>query len=142
MRIIRTQETNCKDCHRCLRSCPVKAIGIRQGRARVIDEKCILCGKCVTDCPQHAKQVSSQLETVKDAINSNKTVVISLAPSFASAFPEYSHGQLVAMIQSLGVSQVEETAAGAGVVSQFYQTLFDTASHTVISSCCPVIVMY
>lgn len=140
MKTITTQKVNCKDCHRCIRSCPVKAIGIEKGYARLVDDKCILCGKCVVECPQKAKQVESQLDLVQAVIASGRKAIMSLAPSFAGNFPEYTLSHLVGAIAGLGFTAVEETAIGAEVVSRFYSSLLKEQEETIISSCCPVIV--
>lgn len=140
MQIISTQKVNCRDCHRCVRSCPVKAIGISQGHARVIDERCIMCGKCLVDCPQHAKQVDSQIDRVKAAIYAGKKVILSLAPSFPAAFPQYTYSQLFTILLELGFSAIEETSVAAEYVSRVYEGLAGEKKNPVISSCCPVTV--
>ena len=50
------KESNCRNCYKCIRQCPVKSIRFASGEATVIDEDCILCGRCVVACPQGAKQ--------------------------------------------------------------------------------------
>ena len=140
MQIITTRKVNCKDCHRCLRVCPVKAIGINQGHARVLDDKCIFCGKCVIECPQHAKRLISHAPDVQAAIDAGRETVLSLGSSFLGLFPEYTPGQLISAIKSLGFSHVEETAFGAEAVSILYRKLVKNTNKTVISSNCPVIV--
>lgn len=140
MNSITTLKVNCKDCHRCVRSCPVKAIGIQQGQARLIDDRCILCGRCVVECPQQAKQVQNQLSFIKDAIRDGKRVILSLAPSFVAAFADYTPESLFATLSKLGFTVVEETAIGAEVVSLFYKDLLNTEEKTIISACCPVVV--
>lgn len=140
MRTITTQKVNCRDCHRCMRSCPLKAVGIVGGQAKLIDEKCVLCGRCVVECPQGAKQVDSRLEEVKAAVAAGRRVALSLAPSFVAAFPEYSPEELAARLAGLGFAAVEETAVGAAVVSHHYSRLLHSAGRPVISACCPVVV--
>lgn len=140
MRTIVTQQANCQDCHRCMRNCPVKAIGIEKGQAHVIEDKCILCGNCVVECPQKAKQVEDQIANVKEIISSNQRVILSLAPSFVASFPEYSPEQLWERLLGLGFSAVEETAVGAEAVSKVYSQLLQMTDRPVISACCPVIV--
>jgi len=140
MRTITTQLVNCQDCHRCVRSCPVKAIGIEKGHAKVIDEKCIFCGRCVIECPQKAKVVENQIDSVKAAIQEGKKVVLSLAPSFVASFSEYSLEQLILRLRVLGFTAVEETSIGAQVVSQHYLDLLATSQTPIISACCPVVV--
>ena len=76
---------NCKNCYKCLRECPVKAISMLNDQAIIIDDMCILCGKCTNVCPQHAKFVVSTINQVKELIK-NEKVVVSLAPSYVSSF--------------------------------------------------------
>lgn len=140
MTTITTQLVNCQDCHRCVRSCPVKAIGIEKSHAQVIQDKCIFCGRCVIECPQKAKVVESQLDTIKAAIADGKQVVLSIAPSFIASFSEYSLDQLVLRLRVLGFAAVEETAIGAEVVSKHYLNLLSTSQTPIISACCPVVV--
>ena len=137
--VITTQKVNCQDCHRCVRSCPVKAIGIESGHASVVLDKCILCGKCVVECPQQAKQVENQLEIVKNALADGKKVAFSIAPSFVTAFDDLSFGQLRTLLKRFGACAVEETAVGAAAVSEIYSALLATADYSVISCCCPVV---
>ncbi|MCX7780420.1 MAG: hydrogenase assembly protein HupF [Negativicutes bacterium] len=140
MKPITTQKANCKDCHRCVRSCPAKAIGIEKGEARLLDNKCLLCGKCVVECPQHAKQVVSDVGSVKAAVQDGRRVIMSIAPSFISSFPNYNWAELKERILALGFYGVEETAVGAGIVAQYYKSLLQTSEKPVISACCPVVV--
>jgi iron only hydrogenase large subunit-like protein/uncharacterized Fe-S cluster-containing protein len=140
MKTITTQKVNCRDCHRCMRSCPFKAIGIENGQARLIEEKCVLCGRCVVECPQGAKQVDSRLPDVTAAIAAGRFVALSLAPSFIASFPEFTPEQLWVRLAAAGFSLVEETAVGAEEVSRHYSRLLDGAGKPVISACCPVVV--
>ncbi|MDU4960667.1 MAG: [Fe-Fe] hydrogenase large subunit C-terminal domain-containing protein [Sporomusaceae bacterium] len=140
MRTISTQKVNCKDCHRCVRACPVKAIAITRGHAQLVDDKCVLCGKCVVECPQKAKQVIDQTDIVREALAVKRQVVLSLAPSFVASFPGIVPEKLMAMIKNLGFDSIEETAVGAEVVAEFYRTCTAEASKPVISACCPAIV--
>ncbi|MCJ7488212.1 MAG: 4Fe-4S dicluster domain-containing protein [Candidatus Aminicenantes bacterium] len=44
----------CIGCIHCLTACPTKAIRIKDGKARIIDELCIDCGECLRACPYDA----------------------------------------------------------------------------------------
>ncbi|MDU2066803.1 MAG: [Fe-Fe] hydrogenase large subunit C-terminal domain-containing protein, partial [Sporomusaceae bacterium] len=140
MTLITTEQVNCQDCHRCVRSCPVKAIGIEKSHAKVWDERCISCGRCVVECPQQAKQVENQVDAIKKALHNGEYMVLSLAPSFVAAFPEYSLEQLLLRLHALGFSVIEEASIGAEIVSNHYSRLLEKATKPVISACCPVIV--
>ncbi len=50
------KNAECKDCYKCLRECPVKAIEVINHQAQIIAGRCILCGKCTEVCPQNAKR--------------------------------------------------------------------------------------
>ncbi|MCK9329018.1 MAG: 4Fe-4S binding protein [Candidatus Cloacimonetes bacterium] len=136
---IRTKEANCKDCYKCIRHCSVKAIRITNGHAQIVPERCILDGKCVQICPQNAKVIVSQLDEVKQLVKSDKTVVLSLAPSFPSVFNKYAPFQLYRAFQKLGFNEIEETAVAAHYVAKEYQKLV-LKNDFLISSDCPSVV--
>jgi PAS domain S-box-containing protein len=139
--IISTKRVDCRDCHRCVRTCPTKAISVEKGQVSIIKERCILCGLCVRSCPQHAKVVIDNTEAVNTWLENGERVVVSLAPAYPAAFPGLTPGQIVAALYKLGFYRVEETAVGAQIVAKQYQTYMqDQKRHMTISSCCPVIV--
>ncbi|MGI5173283.1 PAS domain-containing protein [Treponema sp. OMZ 840] len=143
-----TEITECQDCYKCVRQCPVKAIRVENGHAMIIPEMCIICGTCVIKCPSKAKRVRSDLQRAKQLISLKKTVIVSLAPSFVSEFPECTPYQLSEAIKKLGFTGVSETAIGADLVSaQVAEDLRlsaegKTAQKLFLSSACPVVVEY
>ena len=44
----------CTGCGTCVEMCPVEAIALVDGKARVDEGRCIGCGLCVTTCPNDA----------------------------------------------------------------------------------------
>ncbi|WP_256201423.1 4Fe-4S binding protein [Thermoanaerobacter thermocopriae] len=75
MDVISVSKANCKNCYRCVRHCPVKAIKVVGGQAEVVDSLCIYCGRCVIECPQNAKKVRNDLHAVKEFINAGEKVI-------------------------------------------------------------------
>ncbi len=132
----------CRDCYKCVRRCPVKAIRVVNDHAVVIPENCIYCATCVATCPNKAKMVRDDLQAVRNLVNARKDVILSLAPSFASEFPGVEPARLVAALKKLGFAQVRETAVGANIVSRRVAELMARSpSHRLqISSACPVVV--
>ncbi len=138
---IYTIETECQDCYRCLRHCPVKAIQVEAGRAMVVPELCIACGQCVAACPAHAKQVRSDLFSVYKLLRSQRPVYVSLAPSWVSEFPDLPPASMIAALRRLGFSGVSETALGAQEVSAAVaQRLERGGARLSLSTACPAAV--
>lgn len=117
------KNAKCKDCFKCLRECPVKAIRYENHQAKIIEQRCILCGKCTLVCPQNAKQVHSETDTVTTLLESGRRVVASLAPSFVSSFAVQDLAVMKEALGMLGFSVVEETAVGAKAVTEEYARL-------------------
>ena len=97
------KDSICKDCYRCLRNCPVKAIRVIDHQARIIEERCILCGKCTVVCPQNAKSVHSDIDNIKQMLKEDRPVIASLAPSFVSSFKIEDFAIMCAALQRLGL---------------------------------------
>ncbi len=134
------KNAKCKDCFKCLRECPVKAIRYENHQAKIIDSRCILCGKCTLVCPQNAKQVHSEAEDVLALLASGKKVVASLAPSFVSSFGVQDFDVMAEALSELGFAETEETAIGAKAVTEEYARLLKTGEfRNFISSACPAV---
>ena len=41
----------CRGCTTCIKNCPTEAVRVRSGKATILNERCIDCGKCSTRCP-------------------------------------------------------------------------------------------
>ena len=131
------KKSNCKNCYKCIRHCPVKAIRFSGNQAYIIGNECILCGQCFVVCPQNAKEISSELEKVKVFIQSGVPVVVSLAPSFVANYDGAGINAMRKALTKLGFFGVEETALGATVVKNEYERMLREDDRDVlISSCC------
>ena len=134
--ILRLKKSNCKNCHKCIRYCPVKAIRFSAGQAHVVENECILCGMCFSVCPQDAKLISSDMEKVRVML-SGESVYASVAPSFAAAFPGVGIDALERALVRLGFQGAEETAVGAAIVTREYERILrEEKPNVLISSCC------
>ena len=131
------KKSNCKSCFRCVRKCPIKAIKFSGNQAHIISNECILCGNCLVQCPQNAKQIVDGTEKVRVLIQSGAPVVVSLAPSFIANYEGVGIGSMQAALVKLGFHSVEETAIGATVVKNEYERILrEDGRDVVISSCC------
>jgi iron only hydrogenase large subunit-like protein/uncharacterized Fe-S cluster-containing protein len=134
---IYTITANCQDCYRCVRECPVKAIRISAGQARIEDSLCIKCGTCVRECPQGAKTIRSDLDDAKSLFAEGKMAAASIAPSFAAMFPGALSRRLPSALRQLGFRFVCETAEGAKYVTDQSFTKPQKGS---ICTACPAVV--
>jgi iron only hydrogenase large subunit-like protein len=140
---IYTAANECQDCSKCVRYCPVKAIKVTDGQARIVPEKCVACGTCVRVCPAGAKRVRNDLEVVKQLLRQSKQVFVSLAPSYVSEFPEIPAAKMIAALRRLGFAGVSETALGAQQVSaKVAKELREGGKKLLLSSACPAAVTY
>jgi iron only hydrogenase large subunit-like protein len=140
---IYTEKRECQDCYKCVRHCPVKAIKVESGYASVVPELCILCGHCVEVCPNSAKRVRDDLPQARQMLATKPRVLVSLAPSYVSEFPELTAGQLIRAFKRLGFFGVSETALGAQQVSaQAAAALAEGNGRVLYSSACPTVVSY
>ena len=134
--ILRLKKSNCKNCYKCIRHCPVKAIRFSGGQAHVVEEECVLCGQCFAVCPQNAKEISCELEKVRVMLMS-APVYVSIAPSFAAAFPGIGIDALGDAVRQLGFRGAEETAIGAAIVRNEYERILrEDKPDVLVSSCC------
>ncbi|MDR2729912.1 MAG: 4Fe-4S binding protein [Treponema sp.] len=134
---IYTITANCQDCYRCVRECPVKAIRISAGQARIEDDLCIRCGTCVRECPQRAKTVRSDLDEARALFADGKTVAASIAPSFAAMFPGALSRRLPSALRQLGFRFVCETAEGAKYITD--QSFMQPQKGSICTACPTVV---
>ena len=85
------KKSNCKNCYKCIRNCPVKAIKFSGNQAQIIGNECILCGQCFVACPQNAREIVQETEKVKVLLQSGAPVIVSLAPSFIGNYGGFFH---------------------------------------------------
>ncbi len=131
------KKSNCKNCYKCIRYCPVKAIRFSGNQAHIIGNECILCGQCFVVCPQNAKEIVNETEKVKVLLQSGAPVIVSLAPSFIANYEGVGITSMRKALKQLGFYDVEETALGATVVKNEYERMLrEDERDIVISSCC------
>lgn len=136
-----TEKTECQDCFKCVRKCPVKAIEIEEGRASIASELCIFCGHCVDVCSTKAKKVRDDLDRAKELLRQKRHVYISLSPSYVGEFAGVEPGYLIAALKRLGFEGVSETALGAQQVSaRVAEQIQQSNANLTISSACPAAV--
>ena len=131
------KKSNCKNCYKCIRHCPVKSIRFSGNQAHIVNDECILCGQCFVVCPQNAKEIAPETEKVKVLIQSGAPVYVSLAPSFIANYDGIGIEPMREALKKLGFCDVEETAIGATMVKTEYERMLREEERDIlISSCC------
>ncbi len=134
---LKLKKSNCKNCYKCIRHCPVKSIRFSGNQANIIGDECILCGQCFVVCPQNAKEIADSTEKVKYLISSGEKVYASVAPSFIANYDGVGINSLTEALKKLGFAGAEETAVGATIVKTEYERLIrEDKRDVLISSCC------
>jgi iron only hydrogenase large subunit-like protein/uncharacterized Fe-S cluster-containing protein len=134
---LKLKKSNCKNCYKCIRHCPVKSIQFSNNQAHIVSDECILCGHCFVACPQNAKEISDDVPAAEELIRGGAPVYASVAPSFVANYEGITIGAMEKALKRLGFAEVEETAIGATIVKNRYdQMLRREDQNLIISTCC------
>lgn len=138
MNVIGFKEAKCRNCYKCVRTCEVKAIQVKNEQAQIMNDKCILCGQCLEACPQNAKTFISDLDKVKGYLKDNIPTIVSIAPAYLGVLNYKTPGQVITALLKLGFTMVRETAEGAAFVTAEYERLLtEQKQENIITTCCP-----
>ena len=138
-----TEKNNCQDCYKCIKECPVKSIKIENTSASIRYEYCTYCGHCLTICPANAKKLRDDTQEIITALQNKEQLIISLAPSYISEFPNVNEDSFIAAAKEMGFYGVSETALGAEKVSKATKEWLKQQPQGVyISSCCTAAVHF
>lgn len=134
---LKLKKSNCKNCYKCIRHCPVKSIRFSDNQAHIVTDECILCGRCFVACPQNAKEIRNDVAVVRAMIDSGAPVYASVAPSFVANYEGATIETMERALRALGFAAAEETAVGATIVKNRYDEMVNHAEQDVIiSTCC------
>ena len=140
--ILQFKKVSCKNCYKCVRNCPVKAIRVHDHQARIIESQCIYCEKCILVCPQDAKEEQNMIPAIRSAMENKAQVIASLHPAYLARFGVTGLNKIREARKKLGFADVADAAEGASLMTAQYRALFPEQKElgVMISSACPVIV--
>lgn len=134
---LKLKKSNCKNCYKCIRNCPVKSIKFSSNQAHIVPNECILCGQCFVVCPQNAKEIIDDTDKAKALLKEDFPVIASIAPSFIANYNGAGINSIREALKKLGFYDAEETAIGATIVKKEYENILkNKRKDIVISSCC------
>ncbi|MDY0340893.1 MAG: diguanylate cyclase [Coriobacteriia bacterium] len=141
--LIEQRKDDCAECWCCVRCCPVRAIRITGGRSEIVQEKCIGCGQCVSECSREGFVVRDDTHAVRALFRSHRPVVALLASEFIAALYPMTVSQVERSLESIGFSSVETTLLGEELVASAYEKIHARSESAMsIRSTCPVVVDY
>lgn len=137
---LKFREDICIGCSHCMNVCPTEAIRVKQGKARLHDNRCVDCGECYRVCPVGAIIVEQD-----DFENIYKfSTRVALIPSvFTGQFPDsVSIKNILAAVLELGFTHVYEVEEGVEFLNKKFNEylLREAATKPLISPFCPAIV--
>jgi iron only hydrogenase large subunit-like protein len=132
-------EEKCKGCTNCIKLCPVEAIRVHRGKAKIIEERCIDCGECIRSCPNHAKIAVT--DTLERLAGFQYNIVLPAPSFFAQIREEKDIERILQTFLGLGFDEVFEVALAAEVVGYMVGKYLATNNYKkpLISSACPAI---
>lgn len=134
---------SCNECWGCVRVCPVNAIRVIGGHSEVVQDKCVACGLCVTECGRGGHIVRDDTPIVRDLLRSRRPVVALLASEFIAALHPMTVAQIERALDTLGFRAVETTLLGEEIVAEAYEQLHHRDDVLIsMRSTCPVVVSY
>lgn len=138
---VRLNSKLCKGCVNCIKYCPTEAIRIRNGKATIIQERCIDCGECIRRCPSHAKVSIS--DNLSDLSKYSYNIALP-PPSFLGQFSNnISIEKIFAGLKQIGFDYVYEMALASDFLAlelETYVKEYSGVRKPLISFSCPAIV--
>lgn len=139
--LIADSPMDCRSCWGCVRICPARAIRVVDGRAQVIQERCVKCGACVAECGHSGHSVRDDVPRVRALLASGRPVVALLATEFIAAMHPLSPEEVERMLEAIGFYSVESVALGEEMVAAEYERMHAIPCATLrLRSTCPVAV--
>ena len=141
MAVYRIDPERCRNCLKCMQTCPVTAIRLVGTDVTIDPERCVACGICEKACGHGAVLRENQLEAVKALIAAKRKVIFSIDPACRAFLPEHvTMEQFAAAVQKLGGWDVADAAeAAAAVASEYARLLREKSGGNLILSACPVV---
>lgn len=137
---IRIDEDRCEGRMKCMRICPTEAIRVRNGKAHILEEKCIDCGECITVCPNGA--IIPLTDPTGELTRFKHTIAIPSPSLYAQFGREILPNRILAGLKKLGFDDAIDLAYTCGEVSFAIQEYLreHTGPRPVINNACPAIV--
>ena len=133
----------CQGCTACMRICPMEAIRVHNGKAKITEERCIDCGECIKACPHKAKR--AVYDSFKGKLEDYRWTIALPAPALYGQFSKLDDVDFVLTgLINMGFNQVFEVAQAAEIISFYTSEVLkkEDSIKPVISCACPTIIRF
>jgi len=130
----------CDGRRRCLRACPTQAVRIRNGKAVILEEKCIDCGECITACPNEA--IVALTDPFGERSRFKYTVAIPSPALYAQFGRSILPDKILAGLKKIGFDDTHDLAITCGDTSLAIEHFLEEyrGPKPLISNSCPSVV--
>jgi len=129
----------CRQCLRCLHSCPTGALRVRDGKPQILEHLCIDCTACISACPSGALTMDC---TARPPQPSSDTVLVAPTSLLTQFGAEVHPQQVLEVLRDMGFADVrflyEWEQALRDAVAEYARE--EAESRPVISPLCPAVV--
>ncbi len=133
-------EKKCEGRMQCMRVCPTQAIRVRNGKARMIEERCIDCGECINVCPNNA--IVPLTDPFTTLSKFKYTIAIPSPALYAQFGREILPDRVLMGLKKIGFDDAYDVAQSCGEVSfaiQEYLREYKGPKPLILSSCPTVV---
>ncbi|MEG1560583.1 MAG: [Fe-Fe] hydrogenase large subunit C-terminal domain-containing protein [Clostridia bacterium] len=136
---VRLDRRKCVGCTNCIKNCCTEAIRVQNGKALILDDRCIDCGRCLTVCPHHA------MVAVTTPFTAMKEFKYNIAIPSSTLYSQFHNltdlEDVYEGLYSLGFDAIYEEAKAAEMLAEAMHRYLRTsdAVYPVISCSCPVV---
>jgi iron only hydrogenase large subunit-like protein len=137
---IRFIEEKCVGCIRGLRACPTKAIRVVNGKALMLEDRCIDCGECFRVCRFNA--ITSATTSYSDLDQFECTIALPSPVLYSQFGSDIMPNQILLALKKIGFDYVFDEAWDCELTTSALQEYLNNAKPPFpkISITCPVIV--
>ena len=145
-KLIRNDLSRCTGCNGCVRVCPIDEVNVAfmeddRWKIRIDNEKCIVCGACLTACRHGSRIYEDDTEKFIEDLENGETISVFCDPAARLNLRDWD--RILAWLRKSGARNIFDVSLGADICTWAYiRWIQQNSPKTVISQPCQAIVDY